>query len=306
MSAEPVATLPQSPAAEAPRTLAGWVSDRIRAEDLRERRLPHVLLAAVVLFFVIAIAWAAFFEIEEVARGEGRVITRSHVQVITNLEGGIIDEILVSEGDRVKKGDPLIRIDPTRFEAAYKEGEQSAAALKARIARLSAEAQRGAFQMLAEVRKLNPTVQAAIAEARGKPADTEATSRAQAGGELAQAAAELAKISQQMPALEDRATRTIVRAPMDGIVKTIPNRTIGGVVRPGSPMVEMVPVENKLLVETRLKPSDIAFVRVGSARSSKSPRTITASSAGSKAPSSTSRRIRRSRSRASRSTSPTC
>jgi adhesin transport system membrane fusion protein len=66
-----------------------------------------------------------------------------------------------------------------------------------------------------------------------------------------------------MPALEDRATRTIVRAPMDGIVKTIPNRTIGGVVQPGSPMIEMVPREESLLVETRLRPADIAFVRVG-------------------------------------------
>ena len=358
MTPEPIAAAPPAPA-EAPKpTLAGWISDRIRAEDLRERRLPHVLLAMVLLFFVVAVAWAAYFQIEEVARGDGRIITQSHVQVITNLEGGIIAEILVSEGDRVKKDDPLIRIDPTRFEAAYKEGEQSAVALKARIARLSAEAQRGAFDMPAEVKKLNPTlaeresalyrarqaeqtakvqvlrqqlvqrqseldelksrtqrlaeqlvlvdrevtitaplikkgvvsevellrlereqtrtrteleqarlsiprVEAAISEARSKLADVEATFRAQAGGELALAAGELAKIAEQMPALEDRATRTIVRAPMDGIVKTIPNRTIGGVVQPGSPMIEMVPVEDKLLVETRLKPADIAFVRVG-------------------------------------------
>ena len=358
MSVEPADMKPQTRPAEQPRTLTGWVSDRIRAEDLRERRLPHILLAAVVLFFIVAIAWAAYFEIEEVARGDGRVITQSHVQVITNLEGGIISEILVREGDRVTTGDPLIRIDPTRFEAAYKEGEQGTVALMARIARLSAEAQHGPFSMPAEVAKLNPTlaareaslyrarqaeqgakmqvlkqqlvqreselkelqsraqrlseqlalverevtitaplvtkgvvsevellrlereqtrtrtdleqarlsiprVQAAIAEARSKLVDVEATFRAHAGGELAQAQGELAKLKEQMPALEDRATRTIVRAPMDGIVKTIPNRTIGGVVQPGSPMVEMVPVEDKLLVETRLKPADIAFVRVG-------------------------------------------
>ena len=340
------------------KTIAGWISDRIRAEDMHSRRLPHVLLASVALFFVIAVAWAAFFEIEEVARGEGRVITQSQVQVVTNLEGGIIAEILVREGTVVKKGELLIRIDPTRFAAAYKEGEQSALVLKARIARLTAEAHGGALSMPAEVRKGSPTqaagegvlyrarqaelatknqvlrqqlaqreselkelrsrverlaeqlvlverevtitaplvkrgivsevellrlereqsrtrtdleqarlaiprTQAAIEEARGKLADVDATFRAQAAGELAQAQGELGKLAEQIPALEDRATRTVVRAPMDGIVKTIPNKTIGGVVQPGSPMIEIVPQEDNLLVEIRLRPADIAFVRVG-------------------------------------------
>src|SRR6185436_10222553 len=108
-----------------------------------------------------------------------------------------------------------------------------------------------------------PRAVAAIDEARGRLADTEASFRAQAGGELALAQAELSKVSEQMPALEDRATRTIVRAAMDGIVKTIPNRTIGGVVQPGSPMVEMVPLDDTLIIETRMKPTDIAFLRVG-------------------------------------------
>jgi membrane fusion protein, adhesin transport system len=290
--------------------------------------------------------------------GEGRVVTQSQVQVITNLEGGIISEILVREGDVVKKGDPLVRIDPTRFESAYKESEQGVLALKARIARLSAEAQNTSFNMPQAVRRGNPTlaqreaslyrarqaelaaknqvlrqqlaqrenelkelatraerlaeqlvlverevtitaplvkrgvvaevellrlereqtrtradleqarlsiprVQAAIAEARSKVADAEASFRSQAGGELAIAQAELAKVSEQMPALEDRAARTIVRASMDGVIKTIPNKTLGGVVQPGSPMIEMVPREESLLVETRLRPADIAFVNVG-------------------------------------------
>jgi adhesin transport system membrane fusion protein len=339
-------------------TLAGWLSDRIRAEDMRSRRLPHLLLAVIAIFFALALAWAAFFEIEEVARGDGRVITQSQVQVITNLEGGIIAEILVREGDSVMKGDPLIRIDPTRFDAAFKEGAQNALGLKARIARLNAEANRAAFRMPQDVVKGSPTiaeretalfrarqselttrvqvlrqqlvqreselkelqsraerladqlvlverevaitaplvkrgvvsevellrlerdqsrtrtdleqarlgmprVSAAIDEARAKLLDAEVVFRSQAASELAQAQAELAKVAEQIPALEDRAARTIVRAPMDGVVKTIPNRTIGGVVQPGSPMLEMVPREDSLLVETRLKPADIAFVQVG-------------------------------------------
>jgi len=354
MKAEPL-NLRSEPAGS---TMATWLSERIRAEDLRERRTPHVLLAIVALFVVLALAWATFFEIEEVARGDGRVVTQSQVQVITNLEGGIISEILVREGDVVKKGDPLVRIDPTRFESAYKESEQGVLALKAKIARLSAEAQNASFNMPQAVRRGNPTladretslyrarqaelaaknqvlrqqlaqrenelkelatraerlaeqlvlverevtitaplvkrgvvaevellrlereqsrtrtdleqarlsvprIQAAIAEARSKLADAEASFRSQAGSELAMAQAELAKLSEQMPALEDRAARTIVRASMDGVIKTIPNKTLGGVVQPGSPMVEMVPREDSLLVETRLRPSDIAFVNVG-------------------------------------------
>ena len=334
-----------------------WLLDRIDTV-LSERRLPRILLWSVAAFFVLGILWATFFEIEEVARGEGRVITKSQTQVITNLEGGIIAEIFVREGDVVDKDKPLIRMDPTRFASAYREGEQSAVALRARIARLSAEATGKSLSMPAEVQKTNPLVasnetslhkarqaelaaktqvlrqqlnqrdselrelrsrtdrlaeqlvlldreiamtaplvkrgvvsevellrlereqtrmrqdldqaristpraQAAIDEARGRLADAEASFRSQASNDLTQAQGELAKLSEQIPALEDRASRTLVRAPMRGVVKTIPNKTIGGVVQPGSPMVEMVPVEDTLVVETRLRPADIAFVHTG-------------------------------------------
>jgi adhesin transport system membrane fusion protein len=335
-----------------------WTASQIGAANLRERRLPHVLLTGIALFFTLALTWAALFEIEEVARGDGRVITKSQVQTVTNLEGGIIAQVMVREGDVVKKDQPLIRIDPTRFIAAYREGEQGSLVLKAKIARLRAEANQKVLAMPVDVQKGNPTaaqqepalyrarqaelaskkqvlseqlaqrenelselqtraerlaeqvaliereykvtaplvaqgavsevellrlereqtrtrsdleqarlsiprVQAAIAEARSRLADAENAFRSQASSELAQAQSELSKVKEQMPALEDRATRTLVRAPMHGIVKTIPNKTIGGVVQPGSPMVEMVPVEETLLIETRLRPSDIAFVYAG-------------------------------------------
>lgn len=335
-----------------------WSLERLVVEDGRERRWPYALLALLTVFFAAAVTWAAVFKIDEVARGDGRVITRSQVQAITNLEGGIIQEILVREGDVVRKGQSLVRIDPTRFASAYREGEQGALALKAKIARLSAEARHAALVMPDEVVKGNrviaereralfearrteyatraqvlrqqlaqregeltelrnraqrlaeqlalverelgitaplvkrgvvsevellrlereqartradleqarlstPRAQAAIDEAKGKIADADAAFRSQAGTDLAQAQGELAKLAEQIPALEDRASRTVVRAPMDGVVKLIPNKTVGGVVQPGSTMVEMVPVEDTLLVEARLRPADIAFVHVG-------------------------------------------
>lgn len=335
-----------------------WSLDQLVATSSEPGRMPHVLLATMVLFCLAAVLWAALFDIDEVARGEGRVITRTQVQVITNLEGGIIQEILVREGDAVRKDQPLIRIDDTRFVSAYREGEQGTLALKAKIARLSAEARQAALTMPEEVTKGNrviadreralyqarqaeygtraqvlrqqlvqrdselielrnraqrlaeqltlverelaitaplvkrgvvsevevlrlereqartradleqarlgiPRAQAAIDEAKGKIADADAVFRSQAGTELAQAQGEFARLAEQIPALEDRASRTIVRAPMDGVVKLIPNKTVGGVVQPGSPMVEMVPAEDTLLIEARLRPADIAFVHGG-------------------------------------------
>ena len=116
---------------------------------------------------------------------------------------------------------------------------------------------------LEQARLSIPRAQAAIGEVKGRMADVDSAFRAQAGVELAQAQAEYSKTAEQIPALEDRASRTLIRAPMHGIVKTIANKTVGGVVQPGGPMVEMVPVEDTLLIETRLKPSDIAFVHMG-------------------------------------------
>lgn len=348
----------QAPAVPATAVPANWLRRQFAAQSAAERRLPHVLLFAIALFFMLALGWAAFFKIDEVARGEGRIVTRSQVQVVTNLEGGIIAELFVREGDVVQKDQPLIRIDPTRFVAAFREGEQGTLALKAKIARLTAEVNRTAFVMPPEIRKGNaavaqheatlhrvrqgelatktqilrqqlvqreselkelrnrserlaeqlalidkelgitaplvtrgivsevellrlqrehtrtrsdledarltiPRAEAAIEEVRSKLLDVQAAFQAQAGADLAQAQGEFAKLAEQIPALEDRASRTLVRAPMRGIVKVIPNKTIGGVIQPGSPMVEMVPIEDTLLIETKLRPADIAFVRVG-------------------------------------------
>jgi membrane fusion protein, adhesin transport system len=314
--------------------------------------LPHALLGTMAALCAAAVLWAALTEIDEVVRGDARIITQSQTQLVQNLEGGIVAEILVREGDVVERDQVLIRIDPTRFAAAFREGEQGALALKAKVARLAVEANGGRFEMpkevpaalaraerellearrndlgargailrqqlaqreselaelgtresrlreslglirqeiaitaplvkqgvMSEIELLRqereasrirteldaataaaPRVRAAIAEAREKIEESTLIFRSQAGTELSQARAELAKISENIPALEDRVSRTTVRAPVRGIVKTIPNKTVGGVVQPGSTMAEIVPLEETLLVETRLRPSDIAFV----------------------------------------------
>ena len=349
------AAKPPVPAAFLPRP---WSPEELTVEDRGLRPAAHALLVAIAVFFAAGLLWAWLAKIDEVTRGEGRIITSSQTQYIQNLEGGIIAQILVREGELVQKDQVLFRIDPTRFKAEFQGSEQEMLALKAKIARLSAESQGTRFQMPAELIKAAPVlahneialhqarqadlanktgilreqvaqrqqelvelrgraerldegfgflskeiamtapllkdgvvsevellrleresarvradldgarlamprVQAAIGEARRRMQDTELAFRSQAGAEFAEAKAKLAKLEESMPALQDRVARAEVRSPVKGLVKVIPNKTPGGVVQPGSPLAEIVPVDDSLLAEVKIRPSDIAFVSAG-------------------------------------------
>ena len=122
------------------------------------RPVAILLLFGVVLFFAAAISWAWWAEIDEVTRGQGTVIPSSQVQVIQNLEGGILKEILVKDGEMVEAGQILLRIDDTGFAASL--GEQQAAyySLMGQMARLTAESEGGALEfppeLMAEARQL--------------------------------------------------------------------------------------------------------------------------------------------------------
>jgi adhesin transport system membrane fusion protein len=335
-----------------------WRPEELAADDGGLKRSPHWLLAIIVGFFAIALLWAWLALIDEIARGEGKVITTSQTQFVQNLEGGIIEKILVQEGDLVKKDQVLFQLDNMRFASAYREGQQGELGLRAKVARLTAEVQGTPLQMPAEVVKnakaladnelavhrarlgdlagknavlreqlaqrtqevvelqskrdrtqeqlqilareiaitapmvkegavsevellrlqrestrirgdldaatlAIPRAQSAIEEARRKMQDNESQFRSQTAGELSAARNELAKVSESVPGLEDRMARTLVRSPVNGVVKTIANKTPGGVVQPGTPLAEVVAVEDSLLVEARIRPQDIAFVAVG-------------------------------------------
>ncbi|MBB2917592.1 HlyD family type I secretion periplasmic adaptor subunit [Cupriavidus alkaliphilus] len=324
----------------------------------RPRWFAHWILWCAVGFVSVALAWAALARVDEVAVGEGKVIPSSQVQVVQNLEGGIVAQIMVRPGQVVSKDQPLMRIDDTRFTASYQEGRTKDDALVARIARLSAEAagtdfvagaggdgdtrrfvaeERSLFasrrhaleanlavlrqqseqrrQELAEKRSREqqlrqshrlvaqelammrpmvaqgvvsdvdvlrlerqtndlkgeldasrlamPRLEAAYRESQQKLAEASAHFRAEAMRELNQARAEQAALSATNTALQDRVDRTLVRAPLAGIVKQLKINTVGGVVQPGMDLVEIVPLEDTLLVEARVRPADIAFLRPG-------------------------------------------
>jgi adhesin transport system membrane fusion protein len=119
------------------------MSEHTHIEDLTDRIRPrtasNVLLWVVIVFFVVFIAWASLTKLDRTTRGQGRVIASSQLQVVSNLEGGVIEAILVRTGQQVKAGQEIIRLDRTATGAELGSGEASANALGMKIARLSAE-----------------------------------------------------------------------------------------------------------------------------------------------------------------------
>ena len=116
----------------------------------------HLILVAVAVLLVVGLVWAALAEVDEVTHAEGQIIPSSQVQVVQNLEGGIVQEILVREGDVVDKGQILVRIDDTRFASSYQEGRLKYLALLAQVSRLIAETEGKPLQLPDEVKQDAP------------------------------------------------------------------------------------------------------------------------------------------------------
>ncbi|MBV6288591.1 HlyD family type I secretion periplasmic adaptor subunit [Pseudomonas aegrilactucae] len=321
-------------------------------------RLSRVTVWLAAALLLIALIWAKFAVLDEVTMGEGKAIPSSKVQVIQNLEGGIVTEIFVREGQMVNKGDTLLRLDDTRFLSNKGESEADRYALTAQVERLSAEAEGRPFQLSEEVRskapqvaedelslfqsrqrRLNsekqtlseqlrqktqelaefrskleqyrsglallqqelnmstplvgsgaispveilrlkrsaveargslnatslaiPRAEAAVAEIRSKIEESEAGFRSEAAKELNDKRTELSKITATSIAIDDRVTRTTVVSPVHGIIKLLKVNTIGGVVQPGSDLLEIVPLEDNLLIEAKVRPQDVAFLHPG-------------------------------------------
>ncbi|MEO1241783.1 MAG: HlyD family type I secretion periplasmic adaptor subunit [Pseudomonadota bacterium] len=334
--------------------------------DVDEEMLIEPSKAAQYFLYIIAglffttLLWASVAKLDRVTRGQGRVVTSNQLQEVQYLEGGIVQEILVSAGQQVAKGDVLIKLDPTQMNVEFNQGREGYNVLASRIERLESEAglrpvafntalTRAAPRVVAneralyearkaeldaslevEMRKLDqrrealedakvslataeealglaaqemnmmerlvakgiePQVEllrarqreaaarsdfqrgkiavnrseAEVAEAQGEIERIRTTFAASAADELARSKAELEELKGELPALEDKVARTDVRAPVAGVVNRVLVSTVGGVVTPGETIVEIVPSEDTLLVEARIKPADIGFLRVGQA-----------------------------------------
>jgi adhesin transport system membrane fusion protein len=316
------------------------------------RAILWVVMALLVLFMV----WAYYSEIEQVTRGDGKVVPSTQIQVIQNLEGGILSEIMIDVGQLVKKDQLLLRIDETRFSSSFKQNRVKYLASKSKAARLEAESNGSNFEVPQEVINEKPQIgvrekelfesrrrefnssmqrireqisqrkheyreltskleeltrtfallnkeleltrplvaQGAVSEvevlhlerqasmmqgeiATIKQSIPKSDSKLQeaqlelrenqlaffnkAKSELNDVLAELEDVSASAIAIEDRLRRTNVQSPVTGTINRLLVNTVGGVIQPGMDLVEIVPLEDTLVIETNIKPADIAFLR---------------------------------------------
>nr|VFJ51679.1 MAG: membrane fusion protein, adhesin transport system [Candidatus Kentron sp. DK] len=331
----------------------------LKAAVKRKPRFSANLLFFTIIGFVLwAIWWAYQAPLDEVTMGHGKVIPSSQVQKIQNLEGGILSELRVREGEIVRKGQILLVIDDTQFKSKVGEERVQKETLLAMIARLAAEATGGetsfpdeltanepvlvanetalfharraelesnikvlghqkeqksqelkelhtrveqlrknlalarrelkitrsvlAENAISEIdlirvqrevtgiesdllsaRQTIPRIQSAVSELEEQIKERQSAFIAKAQTELRETEAKLRSLAETMTASADRLTRTEVTSPVTGVVKRILVHTVGGVIKPGMDLMEIVPQDDTLLVEANIKPADVAFLHPG-------------------------------------------
>ncbi len=335
-----------------------WQQDAHRAfveqQPLRARALLYVVATVVVALVV----WSALAEIDEVTRGQGKVIPSRQVQVIQSLDGGVVTEILVREGDVVEQGELLLRLDQTRSRSNLRENQAEFQALSVKADRLRAVVEKTEFvpdpelveavprivaqemalyqssqqelaletqiaeeqllqrrEELVEVtarerqaarslelteqelgvtrpmvksgavsqveilrleREVNQLagerkqaaaqikrIQSSISEAQRKVEEIELEFVNKVREELADTITRINALREAGTGLSDRVKQTEVRSPVHGTVKQLYYNTIGGVVIAGKEIIEVVPLDDTLLLEVRIRPKDIAFLVPG-------------------------------------------
>ncbi|GAB1263179.1 HlyD family type I secretion periplasmic adaptor subunit [Aurantivibrio plasticivorans] len=338
--------------------LLGWQADSEKAYLEQDPIKTRVMLYAVSVSVCLLILWAAIAEVHEVTRGEAKVVPSRQVQIVQSLDGGVLTDILVREGQIVEKGQLLFQIDQTRFASSLREKEIEMIGLQIRAARLQAIAEGQPFEVDAqyqeqfpsvveqeiqlyeslraelqsetriaeeqlsqrrqekqevkakitqlengfsladkELRMTRPLVQSgavsevellrlerdvsnlrgelnqaraqdrrlvsAISEAERKIDDVVLTFTNAIREELSDVTTRINALRESNLGLSDKVKQTAIQSPVKGTVKRLYYNTLGGVVLPGKEVVEIVPLDDTLLLEARIRPQDIAFLRPG-------------------------------------------
>jgi membrane fusion protein, adhesin transport system len=280
-------------------------------------RGPSLTIWMIGATVVIFLVWAALAWVDEIVRATGEVVSSSRPQIIQNLEGGILAELNVAEGDIVEPGQTLARLYGTQYQSMVDDLRDQIAALEIRRLRLEAEmageagfdvppvwANRvpdivksegalltarqtefaarkdGAQAILKQATKeqdlmermLEQEVAPLIEVTRARKSQSDAAANLSAtitqtelerAKDYSEVQGELASLRQRLKIGEDQLDRTILMAPMRGVVNKVAVSTIGGVVRPGEEIMQIIPLGDELLIEARVAPRDIAEVRLG-------------------------------------------
>ncbi|NDY95490.1 HlyD family type I secretion periplasmic adaptor subunit [Wenzhouxiangella sp. C33] len=333
-----------------------WVSDTEWARIMQSPLRARALLYGVVLSLIALIVWASIAEIDEVTRGEGRIIPSRQLQTLQSVDGGLIQEIRVREGQVVEEGDLLVRLNPIRFSASLGESRAQFLALTGEVTRLGAlvagiepvfppqlveeapevlrlerrlyrtsreelkEQQAGFSNQLeqrqqeleearAAVEQYKNTLrltrrelevtrpllvsgavsdvdilrlerqvatiegelsraqaavarnEAAVSEARSRRREVELTMINRWQNELTESRSRLEALTQAGQGLEDMVRQAEIRAPIRGTVQQLHINTVGGVLTPGQDVIDIVPLDDQLIIEAKIHPRDIGFIR---------------------------------------------
>lgn len=277
----------------------------------KHRSFVWVFLVVILIF----VLWAQWALLDQVTRAPGQVIASSRNQVIQSTDGGVLVELPVKEGAPVKRGQLIARFDKVKVEASFREAVTKAAALKASVARLSAEVygkplkfpkevdafpefkqnqkilfqkRQGAInQEIAALKQAQALIKqelemnkpllvtgdvsrADILKLERQFIDIQAqiTNRSNkylqdSQAELTKTEEDLAGVTEVMTQRKEQLAATELISPVDGIVRNIRITTIGGVAKPGEEIMQIVPVEDELIVEAKVAPADIAFIKPG-------------------------------------------
>ena len=335
-----------------------FMSELEAATQMRPATSATLMLFTIIALVLFAIGWAAISKVEELTRGQGQVVPSKDIQVIQSLEGGILQELMVQEGQSVKAGEPLLRISDVQFSSEERGTEARSVALRAKKARLEAEAGGQDFMLPEDITKDYPQIaqneqalynsrqkelenvnailddrirkasadlseikaqinrlyqsrkllndeleitkemvrkravpkleemrlsreiadlggqinalaqsrrslEAELDVARKEKSSQDDKFRSQALGELNEVETQISGLKESLKSIGDRVERAEIRSPVDGIVNSITIKTIGGVIEPAMPVIEVVPLDDELKVIAKINPSDIGFIREG-------------------------------------------
>jgi adhesin transport system membrane fusion protein len=279
-----------------------------------EVKRPRAVLRLSVIFFTLLLLWATFFKIDQVVNAQGQVIANSKTQIVQSVDGGVLTELKVQEGDEVKQGQIIATLEKDRAMASFSESQGKVISFRMTVARLQAElaekelvfeksiyenypdlvkTQSNLFNRRRQayndqLRVLQDNVRLAeeelsmnlplekfgdiskadilrlkrnLNEARGNLIALKNKYFQDASTELNKAQEDLNSQEQTLADRKQLLEHTDIVAPATGIVKSIRVTTLGGVIRQGDEILQILPTESDLIIEAKIKPADMAFIK---------------------------------------------